>query len=326
MVRVTNSVELNAAIAAGNEQEIILAPGLYGPVEVRGQTIIAEQRWRSVFVPDYGLSDRHNVYGHPGSTIIGVQSRNSLIDGIKVEDECEVRDCWVRHANGDGIASHSTMEQGNTVIEGNLVEFCGSHIQGGHAVYASGRNITVARNIWRHCSGRALHLYPHLVDSKVHHNVCFNQACGRGSVIFSQGGNLIAHNTFVDFTRALHVDGQQETDTVANNLVCGEYEATLDGSNWAGTDEAAGFVSRFKGVLWLRGNSPCVSGGVPLEAITEDFWGDPMATEIYRGAFAFREAMEREVFRNSWENGWPYAGRTPLIPDPLTGGQAGVIS
>lgn len=318
-MRVTNTDELRLAIRAGNEQEIVLAPGLYLPVKLHGQTIRSEARWQAVFLSEPGA---HNVYGDVGSKVIGIVSHASSIDGIKVEDGCEVRDCWVRHATRQGIASHSQGDDGDTIIEGNLIEFCGSHPQFDHGIYASGRNLTVARNILRHNAGRGLHLYPHLVDSLVHHNLVVKQACGKATSIHSRGRNLIAHNTLVDPVSALYVDGEA---TVANNLLIGPTELTLDANNWQGTIGDARFVHATREVYWLQRTSPCATGGVELDPIIEDFWGNEMPEEIYRGCFAYREAMTVESFRAPWEYGWPYQKTGGPIPDPMASERAGVI-
>lgn len=322
MIRVTNDTELRRATALHGSEEVVLAPGRYRPVVVRGQTLRAEERWQSVFVPDD--TDTHNIYALPGSRILGVASHRSAWDGIKVEEDCEVRDCWVKHADGQGIASHNEPDQGNVVIEGNLVEFCGKHIQFDHGIYASGTRLTIARNIVRHCSGWGLHLYPHLSDSLVHHNVVTHQSSGKAAVVYSRGGNVIANNTLVDRVYCLHVVEQiLDTDTVANNLFCGDVRNQVDQSNWVGSVDAALFVESKKGVYWLGKDSPCSDGGKTLEQISENFWGQQI-TQLYRGAFAHRVTMERPEYRDTWYYGWPYQCGRRATPDPLASERAGI--
>lgn len=56
-----------------------------------------------------------------------------------------------------GIAMHN---QKGGVIENNLIEFNGGHVQFDHGVYADGDELTVQGNIVRHNASYGLHLYP----------------------------------------------------------------------------------------------------------------------------------------------------------------------
>ena len=109
----------------------------------------SEEKWKAV------------VVGSPGNGVtIGDDCDWVTIEGFEVlargiAASCwaaatnTLRGCWIHHNVRQGVA----MGNSGGLIENNLIEFNGSHVQFDHGVYASGSRHTFRGNIIRHNSG-----------------------------------------------------------------------------------------------------------------------------------------------------------------------------
>ena len=84
-----------------------------------------------------------------------------------------------------GIGMHN---QKDGVIESNLIEFNGDHVQFDHGVYASGDGHVFRNNIVRHNAGYGLHLYSSIKNSVVANNLVYGQVRGRGIIVSCPAG------------------------------------------------------------------------------------------------------------------------------------------
>jgi pectate disaccharide-lyase len=342
------SVEF-ALSKAGGGNTIILRPGIYrGPIEIakrfagtaqRPTIIQSESKWKAVIIgaPVHAISnstDCHHL------VIDGFEVLGARYDGIKVNGNSNtVRNCWVHNNGHMGIGAHN---QTGTVIENNLIEFNGQHVQFHHGVYASGDHLAIRGNVVRHNAGYGLHLYSSIRDSVISQNVVYGHPRQSGIIVSCPKGggrNVIVHNTVVDNDGALLL-WQGDGEVVANNIFLADKEvlafengtknvtsdynlcvppSTRQGPHGFSADPQ--FVDAHRGVFWLRPNSPAIGKGSSEYAPTRDFWGKPgdkeQATDL--GACSFKFALITDVARAGWHYHWPYRfapdqGRD--LPDP----------
>jgi parallel beta-helix repeat protein len=241
-------------------------------------------------------------------------------------DHCTVRNCWVHNNGMMGVAMHHKKAG---VIENNLIEFNGSHVQFHHGVYADGDGLTVRGNIVRHNAAFGLHLYPSLKNSLVANNLVYGHTRKPGIIVACpQGGgkNVIVNNTVADNHDGIEIwDGNGEV--VANNIVTAAEEAfpfneatrnvTVDynlctpASPRQGPHGLTGepfFVDPQHGAYWLRPGSPAIGKGARRYAPSTDFWGRPLPADhpLDLGAFAFVPSLATDQARAGWYSGWPY--------------------
>ena len=278
MIYVTSTDELRRAALTGGE--IVLGDGHYGPVrcDVPGTVLRADHRWQAVIYGDHRSVEGIYCAGLH-CTVDGIAVRRAGLDGIKIEAGGQVVNCWVSHAARNGIASHNELSEPRVEITSNLVEFCGSHIQFDHGIYANGTGLRVSGNVVRHCSGFGLHLYPVVKRSRVHHNLVYRQSSGRGVIVDSAGDNVFARNTIVEQNIAVDWWRADQTDQVIGNVLCGRLLGVPVADNWLGNEDAAGFVSYGRNLFWPRSN----------------------AAVIGRGALDYDSEREYDL-------AWPYAG------------------
>jgi parallel beta-helix repeat protein len=237
-----------------------------------------------------------------------------------------------------GIAMHNRK---GGIIENNLIEFNGNHVQFDHGVYADGEGLTLRNNIVRHNASYGLHLYPSIKNSRVEGNLVYGQVRRRGIIVACPDGggkNTIVNNTVVEGQPLTLWNGDGEV--VANNILVAEArevfsfgegtrsvlvdynlcvpKSTRQGPHGLTADPR--FVDPAKGVFWLREDSPAIGKGFPQHAPTTDFWGRPrpLAKRSDLGAFAFEPVLTREHVRAGWDHGWSYHrhGNKAGLPDP----------
>src|SRR2546423_410490 len=134
---------------AGAGHTIIVKPGIYrGPIQIGKEyagtkehpTIIrSEAKWKAVIIgsPVHGISNGDDCHW---VVIDGFEVLGARYDGIKMNgDHNTVRNCWSHNNAAMGIAMHNKT---GGVIENNLIEFNGSHVQFHHGVYADGDGLT----------------------------------------------------------------------------------------------------------------------------------------------------------------------------------------
>jgi parallel beta-helix repeat protein len=341
------SVE-HALSQVGGGQTILVKAGIYrGSIQIAGQfagtrerpTVIrSEVKWQAVIV-----GAEHHVISNGGGcdwvVIDGFEVMGGRYDGIKMNGDYNVvRNCWVHSNRAMGIAIHNRT---GGVIENNLIEFNGGHVQFDHGIYASGEGLLVSGNVIRHNASYGLHLYPSIKDTRVVNNLVYGQVRRRGIIVACpQGGgrNSIVNNTVVEEQPLTIWNGNGET--VANNILIAEqgepfsfdertqdvnvdYNLCVPMSARQGPHGLTGdprFVDAMKGVFWLQADSPAIGKGSSQHAPAADFWGRPRPQDRApdMGAFAFEPLLTGEEARADWDHGWAYHrhGTKAGLPDP----------
>jgi len=329
------SVE-QALAKVGGGHTIILRPGIYrGPIFIpkayagtaEHPTIIkSEVKWQAIVMgaPYHVIASGDDCHW---VVVDGFEVLGARYDGIKLSgDHSTVRDCWVHNNSAMGVAMHN--KKGG-VIENNLIEFNGQHVQFHHGVYASGEDLVVRNNIVRHNSSFGLHLYPSISNARVENNLVSGHREKPGIILSCPKGggrNVIVNNTIVGNHGGIaiwHGDGE----VVANNILVSDCEVlsfdeetqqvTSDcnlctpASARQGQHGLTGdpmFVDAGRGVYWLRPDSPASGKGAAQHAPARDFWGRPIRKEraSHLGCFAFVPDLAGEQFRAAWRSGWPY--------------------
>ena len=320
----------------GGGHTIIVKPGVYrGPIQIAKQyagarerpTVIkSEVKWGAVIIgaPYHVIS---NGDGCDWVVIDGFEAMGGRHDGIKMNgDHNTVRNCWVHNNKAMGIAMHN---QKGGVIENNLIEFNGDHIQFDHGVYASGSELTFRGNIVRHNAGFGLHLYSSIRDSVVEKNLVYGHAHKPGIIVACPKGggrNVVVNNTVAGNNGGISIwngDGEvvvnnilvadEETLSFNNNTknVLVDYNLCIPESERQGPHGVTGepmFVDAKKGVFWLRESSPAIKKGSLQHAPAVDFWGRPRPEDQLPdlGAFAFVPFLAAPETRSSWDYGWAY--------------------
>ena len=347
MSRPWPSVEY-ALSQVGGGHTIIVRPGVYrGPLEIGGgfagtrerPTVVqSEVKWRAVIIgAEYHVIS--NADDCNWVIIDGFEVMGGRYDGVKMNGDYNVvRNCWVHNNKAMGIAMHN---QKGGVIENNLIEFNGGHVQFDHGVYADGDELTVQGNIVRHNASYGLHLYPSIKNSRIVNNLVYGQVRRRGIIVACPKGggkNVVVNNTVVEEQPLTIWDGDGEV-VVNNILVAGgadvfsfgegtqnvlvDYNLCVPNSARQGPHGLTGdpkFVDPAKGVFWLREGSPAIGKGSAQYAPAMDFWGRarPKDKIADLGAFAFEPVLTQEKVRAGWDNGWAYHrhGNKVGLPDP----------
>lgn len=273
--------------------------------------------------------------------IDGFEVRCSGIDGVKSNaDHTVIRNCWVHHNMGQGIAAHSVR---GTVIERNLVEFNGSHIQYNHGLYVSGENLVIRQNIVRLNASHGILLGPSAVNCLIENNLSYRNTRS-GILLYCPAGggqNKIIHNTIVENGFAVSIrNGLKEV--IANNIMVGNtlwtynvthppFHLTLTRpediiiksnliypeSSIAAADNLCldpQFVMADKAVLYLSESSPALAGGDPNYRSEHDFFGthrDP--NQLSLGCFNYYQSLDDRALysadNKNWHYGWPFSRR-----------------
>ncbi len=343
-----SSVE--AALAkVGGGHTIIVKPGVYrGPIQIakrfagtsEAPTVIkSEVKWKAIIIgASYHVisndDDCHWV------TVDGFQVQGARYDGIKMNgDHNVVRNCWVHNNQAMGVAMHNKRDG---VIENNLIEFNGSHVQFDHGVYADGEGLVIRGNVVRHNASYGLHLYPSIRNSVIANNVMHGQVRRRGIIVACPKGggrNRIVNNTVVEDQPLTIWNGDGEV--VANNILVArdpgesalsfndqtrdvlvDYNLCLPKSDRNDSHGVTGdpmFVDADKAPFWLRPESPARGKGSSEHAPDTDFWGRPRAKDRPPdlGALPFVPELARPEARQRFENGWAYFrhGSGGAVPD-----------
>jgi len=337
----------------GGGHTIIVRPGIYrGPIQIGKQyagtkespTIIkSEEKWKAVVIgaPYHVISNGDEC---DWLVIDGFEAMGGRYDGIKMNGNYNtVRNCWVHNNKAMGVAMHN---QKGGVIENNLIEFNGDHVQFDHGVYASGDSLTFRGNVIRHNASYGLHLYSSIKNSVVANNLVYGQVRDRGIIVSCpEGGgkNVIVNNTVVENHPLTIWNGDGEI--VVNNILVSDsevfsfnddtknvlidYNLCMPGSDRQGPHGISGdprFVDAGKGVFWLRKDSPAIGKGSPEHAPGMDFWGRPRSKDQAPdlGALPFLPALTADQADAVLEYGWAYHRHgTGTIPDFWTLGSEG---
>jgi hypothetical protein len=297
----------------------------------------SEVKWKATIVgaPVHAISNGDDCHW---VTIDGFEVQGARYDGIKMSgDHNVVRNCWVHNNQAMGVAMHARR---GGVIENNLIEFNGSHIQFDHGVYADGKDLVVRGNVVRHNANFGLHLYPALQNSRIENNLLYGQVRGSGIIVSCPAGggkNIIVNNTVVGQHPLIIWEGNGEV--VANNILVSEseevlslnegttnvlvdYNLCLPKTAHIGPHGVTGdpmFVDAGKGLFWLRAESPARGKGSSTHAPPTDFWGRPRAKDqpVDLGAMQFISELANAEARQRFEFGWAYYrhGSGGTVPD-----------
>ena len=295
-------------------------------------------------------SPEHNIYVRKGCRwviIDGFESSGAGYTGIKTNaDFTVIRNCRIHNNALQGIEAHNVH---GTVIENNIVEYNGEHLQFCHGIYADGEGLIIRNNIIRFNSGWGLHLYPKIAKSRIENNLIYgNERWGIG--LYSKSGtgsNRIINNTIVQNGSGIAVkDGHNET--IANNII-------VDNTNWKfekaepieNLDEYkkegqliiennlilpqlknAGrnaifkdplFLDAKKGVFYLKKGSPAIGKGSKEYALEKDFYNrkrpDDKPPDL--GCFPYEPRLLSSEARKDWYYQWPFLfkGHSKTMPD-----------
>jgi parallel beta-helix repeat protein len=321
----------------GGGNTILLRPGVYrDPIRIkhayagtaRHPTVIgSEVKWKAVIIgsPGDNISNDDNT---DWLTIDGFESLGARSHGVHLYgSHLTVRNCWLHHNAWVGVG----MGHHDLLIENNLIEFNGCHVQFAHGVYADGDSLTIRGNVVRHNAGFGLHLYDCLTNSLLVNNLVYGQIQLPGVIVACpQGGghNRILNNTFVGGALALWNPGD---DLVANNILVAtgdpislsgakrlraDYnlcwpKSQYDGPHGISADPA--FVDPSRGVYWLSKGSPAIGKGSREYAPPTDFWGRPTPKDKPPdlGAFVYVPRLLEPQARAGWYYGWAY-GYAPI--------------
>jgi hypothetical protein len=323
-----------AKVGGGNK--IVLRPGVYrGPItiariysgtEQRPTVIQSEEKWKAVIVgsPVHCITSGDDCQW---LAVDGFEVLGARYDGVKLYGRHNaVRNCWVHHNTQIGIAMHGARD---SVIENNLIEFNGCHVQFHHGVYADGDGLTVRGNIVRHNAGFGLHLYPALRNSLVALNLVYGHPYHQGLIVSCPKGggrNRVLQNTIAENQGAIVV-WNGDGETIANNILVAagetislelgsrnleiDYNLCRPKSPHSGPYGVGGdplLLDPRHGLFWLKPQSAAIGRGSGKYALEGDFWGRPAppgrAPDL--GAFAFVPALLDPQSRATWYLNWAY--------------------
>lgn len=307
-------------ISGGNI--ITLMPGVYrDPIVVDVQsatgypTVIQSQnRWEAVI---QGVSS-HGVYTADGITnvvIDGLQVANAALDGIKVGSFVTVKNCWIHHASGQGVAAHSTRQ---TLIERNLIEYNGTSPTLDHGIYISGTNNIVRCNVirWNKTYGCQIYYDPpsSSAECKFYNNLVYGNKDALS--VWSPTGqtNYVFNNTLVSTNYVLIADYGKLC--VTNNILVGakfgqvicpedganvwtDYNLTTVSSNPHGLHDVVtaspGFVNAKSGQFWLKSDS--AARGMAAKSIVPrvNFFGQEQAVISDISAFQYNPQFTNDT-------------------------------
>jgi parallel beta-helix repeat protein len=285
----------------------------------------------------------HNIYVDKGCDWIiidGFVSSGAAFTGIKSNgDYSVVRNCWIVN-NAQGIEAHAVK---GSVIENNLVEYNGRHIQFDHGIYADGESLIIRNNIVRFNSSFGMHLYPSVSSSRIENNLVYGNPRS-GIAVFGDGtigSNVIVNNTVVRNGAGIRLD-KSKGDVVYNNITVDnftqwqwenerqtgrasdfyitnvidpnslkiDYNICSVKSTYCGPHtrvEDPRFIRRTKGLFYLNTGSPAIGSGSSAYYAKLDFFGNernPKAIDL--GCFSYYPVLLNKESRKEWFLEWPY--------------------
>ena len=351
------SVEMALKNSSGGDT-LIFEPGVYVGTQItltpkhagRAQrpTVLRSQRKYEAVLHGSAV---HNIYIKAGCDwviIDGFESGGARYTGIKSDaDYTVIRNCRIHNNALQGIEAHGVL---GSVIENNIVEYNGEHVQFCHGIYADGDKLTIRNNIVRFNSGWGLHLYPAIANSKIENNLIYaNERWG--IALYSKpdvGSNRIVNNTIVANGNGIAVKNGRD-EIIANNIIVGntgwkferaepienldggslqkgkimiDYNLCLPRSRGAGSHGLSAdpmFLDMKKGAFYLGKNSPAIGKGSAEHAPARDFFNQPLpdgkAPDL--GCFAYDPSLLLPQAREDWYYQWPFLfkGKSKTMPD-----------
>ena len=298
------------------------------------------------------------IHGSPGHGIsVGDGCEWVIIDGFDIggakkggvyanADHTVIRNCRIHNNAGQGIMVHG--EKG-VVIENNLIEYNGTHIQFDHGIYAYGSDFTFRNNIVRFNSSIGLHLYPWMANSTVETNLIYGNP-RYGILLYSTpkvGSNRIINNTIAQNGSGIAVKDPCN-EIIVNNIVVDnthwkfhkrETIENLSGNNFRGnkvdynlcipSSKDVGhqphglsanplFLDPMKGTFYLKKGSPAIGKGSKDYAPSRDFFNRPRMPDKSPdlGCFPYDESLLLPEARESWYYQWPFFFKKSTGPIP----------
>lgn len=351
-----DSIE-NALKKYGGGNTFIFKPGIY----VGRQVTLLRKHAGTAEKPTVLKSEQKyeaNIHGSPGNGIsVGDGCEWVIIDGFDIggsksdgvyanADHTVIRNCRIHNNAGQGIMVHG--EKG-VVIENNLIEYNGTHIQFDHGIYAYGSDFTLRNNIVRFNSSIGLHLYPRLGKSTIETNLIYGNPRW-GILIYSTpkvGSNRIVNNTITQNGSGLAIKDPLN-EIIVNNIIVDntkwkfhklETIENLNGNNFRGskvdynlcipsskdvgrqpnglsTDPL--FLDPMKGAFYLKKGSPAIGKGSREYASSRDFFNRPRPSDKSPdlGCFSYDESLLLPEARQSWYYQWPFFFKKSIGPIP----------
>jgi len=351
------SVEIALKNSTGGDT-LIFKPGVYAGRQItltakhagsaqRPTVLRSQHKYEAVL---HG-SAFHNIYVKAGCDwviIDGFESSGARYTGIKTDaDYTVIRNCRIHNNALQGIEAHGVL---GTVIENNLVEYNGEHVQFCHGIYADGEKLTIRNNSVRYNSGWGLHLYPAIANSKIENNLIHGNERW-GICLYSKpkvGSNRIVNNTIVLNGNGIAVKNGRD-EIIANNIIVdntswiferaepienldGGYSRkgrlTIDynlcrprftGAGSHGVSADPMFLDARKGTFYLTKTSPAIGKGSVEYAPERDFFNRPLpqgkAPDL--GCFACDPSLLLPEARQDWYYQWPFLfkGKAKTMPD-----------
>ena len=351
------SVETALRNSSGGDT-LIFEPGVYAGTQItltakhagsaQRPTVLKSQRKYEAVLHGSAV---HNIYIKTGCDwviIDGFESSGARYTGIKTDaDYTVIQNCRIHNNALQGIEAHGVL---GTVIENNLVEYNGEHVQFCHGIYADGEKLTIRNNIVRYNSGWGLHLYPAIANSKIENNLIHGNERW-GICLYSKpkvGSNRIVNNTIVLNGNGIAVKNGRD-EVIANNIIVdntnwrferaepienldGGYSRkgrlTIDynlcrprftGAGSHGVSVDPMFLDAKKGTFYLTKTSPAVGKGWAEYAPKRDFFNRPLpqgkAPDL--GCFAYDPSLLLPEARQDWYYQWPFLfkGKAKTMPD-----------
>ncbi len=293
----------------------------------------------------------HNIYVKAGCDWVivdGFEGSGARYTGIKSDaDYTVIRNCRIHNNALQGIEAHGVL---GTVIENNLVEYNGEHVQFTHGIYADGDKLTIRNNIVRFNSGWGLHLYPAIANSNIENNLIHGNERW-GIALYSKpevGSNTIVNNTIVLNGNGIAVKNGRD-EVIANNIIVGNSgwrfekaepienldagrsrkgELMIDhnlclprlrGAGSHGISADPMFLDMKKGTFYLRKGSPAIGKGSAKYAPKRDFFARPLpeGKSPDLGCFAYDPLLLLPQAREHWYYQWPFLfkGKSKTMPD-----------
>ena len=351
------SVEMALRNTTGGDT-LVFGPGIYLGAQItltsrhagspqRPTVLKSEQKYQAVL---HG-SAIHNVCIKDGCDwviIDGFESSGAGYTGIKSDaDYTVIRNCRIHNNALQGIEAHGVL---GTVIENNLVEYNGEHVQFCHGIYADGDKLTIRNNIIRFNSGWGLHLYPSIANSKIENNLISGNDRW-GIALYSKpqvGSNRIVNNTIVLNGNGIAVKNGRD-EIIANNIIVDntgrqfekaepienldrghsgkgrimiDYNLCLPRFKGAGPNGISAdplFLDMKKNTFYLRRGSPAIAKGAARYAPDQDFFNRslPQGKAPDLGCFAYDPSLLLDQARADWYYQWPFLfkGKSKTMPD-----------
>ena len=296
-------------------------------------------------------SPTHNIYVRKGCNwviIDGFESSGARYTGVKSNaDYTVIRNCRIHNNALQGIEAHDVR---GTVIENNIVEYNGEHLQFSHGIYADGDSLVIRNNIVRFNSGWGLHLYPKIANSRIENNLIYgNERWGIG--LYSKpdaGSNRVVNNTIVFNGAGIGIKSAHK-EIIVNNVIVNntgwffekagsiqnldgkifkESAALIDYNLCIPPLEVAGphsesadplFLDAQKSVFYLKRGSPAIGKGSKEYAPERDFFNRKLSADKapHLGCFPYEPSLLKPEARKGWYYQWPFLfkGHSETMPD-----------